>query len=118
MIKKSVDSNGSIFLADGEKNVVTIYSSVDREQGKLKLAFDGMLRTDIQPYLGTELQFYSAANIDQIEIDCGKLTAISPGCFGELLDLKIKMAEKKAAISFTNKPDCLCSMEKLMGKKL
>lgn len=118
MIKKNVDSNGTIFLADGEKNVLSIVTSVDREQGKLKVAFDGMLRTDVQPYLGTELQFYSAADINQIEIDCGKLTAVSPGCFGELLDLKIKMAEKKAAISFTNKPDCLCGMEKLMGKKL
>lgn len=118
MIVKNVDSNGIISLTDGEKMVLSIATSVEREHEKLSVAFDGMLRTDVQPYLATELQFYSAADINKIEIDCGKLTAVSPGCFGELLDLKIKMTEKKAEISFNNKPDCLCSMEKLMGKKL
>ena len=118
MISKKVDEHGTINMIDGEKHVMSLSTAFDRERGLLQVTIEGNLRTDVQPYLGTELQFYSAADIPQIEVDCSKITAVSAGCFGELLDLKIKMAGKNAVINFVNKPDCLTRTEKLMGKKL
>lgn len=118
MIKKTVDNSGAIILKDGENTLFKLITELDREERNVKISLEGILRTDVQVYLGTELQFYAAANLKGVEVDCGKLTAVSPGCFGVLLDLKIKMAEKNAAAVFINKPECLVNMEKLMGKKL
>lgn len=118
MIKKTVDSNGAMILKDGENIIFSLTTELDLAEKSARILLEGNLRTDTQAYLGAELQFYSVAALNRLEVDCAKLSAISPGCFGELLDLKIKTAGKNAGAAFLNKPDCLLNMEKLMGKKL
>lgn len=119
MVKKIVDTEGAVILMDGEQNVVTLRTAFNPADGSIKLSIDGRLRTDVQVYLASELGFYSvAAGVKSLEVDCGKITAVAPGCFGELLNVKIKMAGQGKSIYFINKPDCLISREKLMGKKL
>lgn len=119
MMKKIVDTNGTVMLMDGEQNVVSLKTAFNAADGSIKLGIDGRLRTDVQVYLASELGFYSVAEgVRSLEVDCGKITAVSPGCFGELLNVKIKMAGQGKSVTFINKPDCLISREKLMGKKL
>lgn len=118
MIKKSVDSSGTIILTDGSAQIATIATSLNKKKGIAKLTLEGVLRMDTQAYLGTELQFYEAAKLARIEVDCGGVTAIAPGCFGELLDLKIKVSYNGGTIAFLNKPDCIVNMEKRVGKTL
>jgi len=119
MIKKIVDTEGAVILMDGEQNVVTLRTAFDPADGSIKLSIDGKLRTDVQVYLASELGFYAvAAGVRSMEVDCGKITAVSPGCFGELLNVKIKMTGQGKSVQFLNKPDCLIGREKLMGKKL
>ena len=118
MIKKKVTTQGVVLLKDGDSTVASIGAELCNDRSLLKVTLSGVLRTDVQPYLSIELQFYSEMDVPRVEVDCSKLTAVSPGCFGELLDLKIKQSEKSTIVSFTNKPECVCIMEKKMGKKL
>ena len=118
MISKNVDKNGTMIMTDGEAQVMSLAASINKESGILSVALSGNLRTDVQPYLAAELQFYAAAGIKRIEIDCGKINAIAPGCFGELLDLKIKMTKENGVISFFNKPEAITSFENRTGKRL
>lgn len=118
MVKKVVNALGSIQLLDGDNCVTHLETTVDKEKRSVMLKITGTLRTDVQVYFGTELSFYKVAPIKELLIDCSELKAISPGCFGELLDAKIQMQEKKGKFEIISKPECLLRMEKLMNKKL
>lgn len=118
-MKKIVDENGTVLLKDDEVTVVSFETTFNSDDGSLELTIDGNLRTDTQVYLASELGFYSVApGVKKLEVDCGKLTAISPGCFKELLDVSIKFTAQGKIINFINKSNCVLSKEKLMGKKL
>lgn len=118
MIKKTVDSSGTVILSDGDKKIASIATELDKEKAAVKLTLEGILRTDMEAYLGTELQFYEAVSLRQIEVDCGGVTAIAPGCFGLLLELKIKTSQSGGKTAFLNKPECIVKKEKDLGKVL
>lgn len=118
MIKVIVPDSFTTCFNDGSKDIAVLRSAQDPARNTVGLKVSGILRSDLQVHLGAELQFYGAACPMALEVDLAEVSAIAPGCFSELLDLKVKLQNRGIPVAFTEKSAAVAALEQKIGKKL